>query len=386
MIRMSDGTRLIAGAMSGTSGDGVDVAIVRVDGVGLSMKAQLLHHHHVPFDAGIRSALFAIRDTQQFRLSELAKLGREISLTYARAVNESLSAANLHADQLSAVAAHGQTLYHDPPNTIQWFDPSLVAGEVGCPVVSDFRRADCAAGGQGAPLVPFADYILFRDSKSNRALLNIGGIANVTFVPAGAQIDQTVAFDTGPGNCISDFLCRRHEADGPGFDFEGHLARSGKADERVLKEVMRAPYFKLPPPKSTDGPEMIAQFNRAVDTWNRNSATPVYLRDLLAVACRITCTSIMWGLSCSKQPTDEVVVSGGGTKNKFLIELLSSLITGSQSMTLRHAEELGVPGDAKEAIAFALLGAATLDGVPSNLPSVTGARRAVVLGSITPKP
>ena len=205
---MPDKARLIAGAMSGTSGDGVDVAIVRITGQGLEMSASLVHHHHVAFTAQIRQALFAIRDTQQLKLSELAQLGREISLTYARAVNESLAAANLHADDLGAVAAHGQTLYHDPPNTIQWFDPSLVAAEARCAVVSDFRRADCAAGGQGAPLVPFADYILFRDPTKNRVLLNIGGISNITWIPASAQIDQLIAFDTGPGNCISDWLIR----------------------------------------------------------------------------------------------------------------------------------------------------------------------------------
>src|SRR5207253_8809934 len=138
--------------------------------------------------------VFAMPDTQQLRLSDLATLGREISLTYARAINEALSAANLRADDLSAVAAHGQTLYHDPPNTIQWFDPALVAAEVGCAVVSDFRRADLAAGGQGAPLVPFADYILFRHPTKDRVLLNLGGIANLTYLKAGGSFGEVIAF------------------------------------------------------------------------------------------------------------------------------------------------------------------------------------------------
>ncbi len=227
-------SRLIAGAMSGTSGDGVDIAIVRITGEGLEMSARLLHHHHVPFDATIRDTLFAIRETQQLRLSDLAKLGRDISLIYARAVNEALLAANLRADDLSAIAAHGQTLYHDPPNTIQWFDPALVAAEVGCAVVSDFRRADCAAGGQGAPLVPFADYILFRDATKNRVLLNIGGIANITYIPAGASIDKIVAFDTGPGNCISDWICRMKGPFGLSWDVDGAGASRG----RVLQNTV----------------------------------------------------------------------------------------------------------------------------------------------------
>src|SRR5204862_6327005 len=135
-------------------------------------------------------------------------MGGEISVTYATAVNEALAAVGLSAERLAAVAAHGQTLFHDPPNTIQWFDPALVAAEVGCAVVSDFRRADLAAGGQGAPLVPYADYVLFRHATKNRVLLNIGGIANLTYIPAGAALDQVIAFDTGPGNCVSDWICR----------------------------------------------------------------------------------------------------------------------------------------------------------------------------------
>ncbi len=231
---MSQQPRLIAGAMSGTSGDGVDVAIVRVEGIGLGMSAKLLKHHHVAFDASIRTRLFAIRETQQIQLGELARLGRDISLTYARCVNEASAAANLRANQLSAIAAHGQTLFHDPPDTIQWFDPSLVAAEVGCAVVSDFRRADCAAGGQGAPLVPLADYILFRDATKSRVLLNIGGIANLTHIPAGATIDQLLAFDTGPGNCISDWLMRAHDPGGCGYDKKGDLALSGKPDMTIV--------------------------------------------------------------------------------------------------------------------------------------------------------
>src|SRR5438093_1385317 len=186
---MQASSRNIAGAMSGTSADGVDVAIVAVAGRGLDMTAQLLRHHHQPYNDELRREIFALRGDQISKnlLPRLAKLGRDISLTYASAVKAALTAAGMQASDLAAIAAHGQTLFHDPPNTIQWFDPALVAAEVGCAVVSDFRRADCAAGGQGAPLVPFADYILFRDPKRTRVLLNIGGIANITLLGAGAE-------------------------------------------------------------------------------------------------------------------------------------------------------------------------------------------------------
>src|SRR6185503_13117382 len=186
---MNAHSRYVAGAMSGTSADGVDIAIVAIDGRGYDMTARLVVHHHRPYNDTLRRQIFAFRSggggsVSQDTLGELAQMGREISLTYAAAVNEALAAAHMEAKNLAAVAAHGQTLFHDPPNTIQWLDPSLIAAEVGCPVVSDFRRADCAAGGQGAPLVPFADYILFRDPVKTRVLLNIGGIANITHLPA----------------------------------------------------------------------------------------------------------------------------------------------------------------------------------------------------------
>src|SRR5688500_2071236 len=179
----SASTRLIAGAMSGTSADGVDVAIVRIDGRGFAMNAKLVRHHHVRYDPVLRDNIFALRAAQEGPLKELAQIARDVSLSYARAVNEALHAERLTCNDLAAIAAHGQTLFHKPPCTIQWLDPALLAAEVGCAVVSDFRRADCAAGGQGAPLVPFADYVLFRHATHHRLLINVGGIANVTYIP-----------------------------------------------------------------------------------------------------------------------------------------------------------------------------------------------------------
>jgi anhydro-N-acetylmuramic acid kinase len=370
----NESARLIAGAMSGTSADGVDVALTRVTGRGLGMKAELVRHHHRPYDAALRASIFQLRDSGQTSLSDLARLAREISLTYALTVNEALSGANLRASDLAAVAAHGQTLYHAPPDTIQWLDPALIAAEVGCPVVSDFRRADCAAGGQGAPLVPFADYILFRHPTKNRVLLNIGGIANITYLPGGlANADGVIAFDTGPGNCISD-----HIQDGA-VDAGGRLARRGEVNQRVVREVLNGEYFRRAPPKSTDGPEMIGAFGEAERKFPMNRVT-----DRLATACAVTAASIASAVTrfCPAQ-VGEVIASGGGTRNAAIMGTLRTELGG---VPVRTTDELGVPSDAKEAIAFALLAAATLDGEPSNVPSVTGARRAVVLGSITPAP
>lgn len=371
-------SRLIAGAMSGTSADGVDVAITRVTGRGLAMSAELVLHHHRPYDPALREAIFSLRTTGRTELRELARIGREVSLTYAAAVTEALNAANLKACDLAAIAAHGQTLFHEVPLTIQYFDPSLVAYEVGCPVVSDFRRADIAAGGQGAPLVPFADYVLFRHPTKTRVLLNIGGIANVTYLPKGCTPEEVIAFDTGPGNCVSDHICRTRGPFGLSWDVDGAGASHGRVMLDVVQQLLKAPYFTQAPPKSTDGPEMIELFEAALPAGKHE------MNDLLATASYLTAASIHQAIAGLKgPPVDEVIASGGGIYNKAIMGWLKSNFEPAE---IHPTRKLGVAPDAKEALAFALLGAATLDGVSSNVPSVTGARRGVVLGSVTPKP
>jgi anhydro-N-acetylmuramic acid kinase len=320
-----------------------------------------------------------MRQTGQCELSELASLGHDISLAYATAINEALLAGRLSADDLAGVAAHGQTLFHAPPKTIQWFDPSIVAHEVGCPVVSDFRRADCAAGGQGAPLVPFGDFLLFRNPELNRVLLNIGGVANLTYLRAGGTLDELIAFDTGPGNCISDFIMRMRSPGGEAFDADGTLAMSGKANESLGYKFIANDYFQADPPKTTDVPTMLALYEEL-----RRSDAAMSLPDELATACYLTAKCIAEAIrSFTPKGIDELIASGGGTRNQAMMKWLHELLPG---VSIRTTDELGVPSSAKEALVFALLGAATLDGVPANVPSATGAQRRVVLGSITPKP
>jgi anhydro-N-acetylmuramic acid kinase len=372
--------RLVAGAMSGTSADGVDVAVVRICGSGYEMSAELVTHHHRPYPAELRQTIFAIRSAGSAKLAELAELAREISLVYAATVNEALLSQGLAAGDLACVAAHGQTLFHQPPVTIQWLDPALLAAEVGCPVVSDFRRADCALGGQGAPLVPFADYILFRDAKKDRVLVNIGGIANLTYIPAGADLEWLIAFDTGPGNCVSDWLCRRLEPEGLGFDMGGRRAQEGQVIQAIVDRMLKASYFWQRPPKSTDGPAMIELFCESVGGRLESHI----LEDLLATASCITGKGLAQSIfQFLPDEPDEVIVSGGGMHNRAIMDCLRRELGGIRVLT---TDELGLRSEAKEAMAFALLGAATLDGVPGNVPAVTGARRAVVLGAVTPKP
>jgi len=365
--------------MSGTSADGVDAAIVEIAGHGLDMLAKLIHHEHRPYEPQLRQTIFQIRESGATELSTLARCGRDISRAYADAIREAVRKAALSGHNLAAVAAHGQTLYHLPPDTIQWLDPSVIAAEVGCRVVSDFRRTDCAAGGQGAPLVPFADYILFRHKTMARAVVNIGGIANVTCLFPDSPLEAILAFDVGPGNCISDYLMRQHNPNGPGVDLDGNLATSGTVHRGLYEAVDSDSYFRASGPKSTDGPAMIGIF---LDARQRVGGS-IPLADQLATACAVTASQIVRGLSVfGGHFKGEVIVGGGGTQNRQIMNLLARHVCGG----LKTTDDLGVPSQAREAMAFALLGAATLDGVPSNVPSCTGAKRAVVLGSITPVP
>jgi anhydro-N-acetylmuramic acid kinase len=370
--RPDDKPLLLAGAMSGTSADGVDVALVRVQGPADRLQATLLLHHHRPYPPDLQQAIRQIRLDGNVALRRLSEITRVITLTYAAAANEAVLGANVVSQDLAAVAAHGQTMFHDPPLTMQCLDPSLLAAEVGCRVISDFRRADCAAGGQGAPLVPFADYMLFRHPSRRRAVLNIGGIANVTLLRPGATLDEVVAFDTGPGNCLSDWLMgptgRSHDPGGTG-------ALRGRAIGSIVDRVIQDPYFARRPPKSTDGPAMIAMFRDAI--LQEGAAAPA-LDDLLATACRITARSIAAALAEQDFHPDELIVSGGGTANAAIMSELQALFQG-----VVVSDDLGIPSPAREAVAFAILGYASLHEIPANLPRVTGARRAVVLGSIT---
>ena len=375
-------SRIVIGAMSGTSADGVDAAVVRIAGRGTSMTATLLAHRQHAYPPDLRQAVFRARAAADpVRLGDLARLGRQISLAYAQAVRDAMAAANVAAAEVAAVAAHGQTLFHEPPDTIQWLDPALLASETGCAVVSDFRRADLAAGGQGAPLVPFADYVLFGHPQKTRVLLNLGGIGNITHLRAGASIKELVAFDTGPGNCISDALVRAIEPAGPGLDVDGAIAARGVPVHPLLQHALADPYFAKPPPKSTDVPAMLSVFNSARASIGRNDR----FEDLVRTACLLTATTVADAIRkfCDPFP-DELIVSGGGVRNGTLMQLLRDRL--GAAVPVLPVDDLGVPSEAKEAVAFALLAAATLDGEPSNVPAATGAKRPAVLGSITPRP
>lgn len=398
---MSQHSRILLGAMSGTSADGVDVAAVEIAGRGLAMQAKYLGHIEHPYDAELRRRIFELRESGSCRLDELAKLGRDITLAYADATRELMTGMSLDPRSVAGLAAHGQTLYHAPPDSIQWLDPSLLAARTQLVVISDFRRADLAAGGQGAPLVPFADWILFRHPEKTRVILNIGGIANLTYLPAGGGVEDVIAFDTGPGNCWSDWLLRQHDPGGPVFDEGGRRALEGRPSFRLGEWILQQEYFRRAPPKSTDVSAMIDLLKSApVSVWpwfgKRRADEELAMTDELAELADAVGRIISAAVQLLPTEVDELVAAGGGAKNNAILHWIGwhtprSHPEGRIWIDRGWADglttdELGVPSQAREAVAFAILGAATLDGEPSNVPSATGASKRVVLGSITPRP
>lgn len=352
----------MVGVMSGTSADGVDAALVRIQGKGPDIHVRPEAWVSKAYPQPLRQTILRVREQNKVSLSELGMLAARVSDVYTETILQLLEKTGVKSEIVSAVACHGQTLYHSPPWSIQWLDPSRIAQNIGIDVISDFRRADLAAGGQGAPLVPFADWVLFRSQDRDRVILNLGGIANITILPRAGGLDEVRGFDTGPANCISDWLMRDHG----GLDMGGRLALSGTPDSQIVHRLMSDEYFARSGPKSTDGPEMIRIWKRCVHDHLR-------LEDQLATAAKWVAESILQAIGPSSNP--ELIVAGGGIRNTAIMQYLKGAIP---------TDLVGVPSQARESIAFAILGCATLDRVCANLPAVTGAVRKVVLGAIYP--
>lgn len=376
----------LAGVMTGTSADGLDVALVefgpaRETGPGGAWGWRLLGFQHTAYAPALRRRILRLA-AGEAPLAELARLDAELGERIGEAVVRACRRFGVAAGRLAAVASHGQTVYHEGGvTTLQIGDAARIAARTGCEVISDFRRADIAAGGQGAPLVPFADYLLYRSPTRYRVALNLGGIANLTLLPPGARPEDVAAFDTGPGNMACDALMQIISDGRQAYDRNGVLAASGRPDPRLLQRILRQAYFRKAPPKSC-GRE---QFGRA---WverivaRRPRLAPA---DLMATLVAVTAQSVARGVARGGEAAlgAEVIASGGGTRNRALMAALQQALP---RCGFCRSEAFGVPSQAKEALAFALLGAAHLRGEAGNLPSATGARRAVVLGSRTPAP
>ena len=386
---MNAKTMTVAGIMSGTSADGIDVSVVRIEAAKPRPKLTLLVHEGFAFPAPLRRAVLAAMNARSTSTAELARLSWRLGLAYAEAV---LATAKRHNVKLDLIGCHGQTLYHQPRAekylgsqfacTWQAGEAQVVASSLGVPVVSNFRPADMLAGGQGAPLVPLLDYVLFADAKRGRVLQNIGGIANLTAIPAGAAADQVIAFDTGPGNMVIDALAQ--ELFDKPFDRNGALAAEGTVIAPVLEAALRNPYFHLKPPRTAGreqfGREYAAKF---LADCRRHSARS---EDALATATALTAESIARSYKRFVRPKMkggvDYIVSGGGARNHTLMAMLAQRLE-PLGCELAASEEFGLPAEAKEAAAFALLAWQTWHHLPGNVPSATGAARPAILGQVT---
>ena len=372
-------TRLGLGLMSGTSADGIDAVLAEFSGKGLRTRVKTLSFETYPFTPEMKKRILKLVCA---RAEEICEMNFIMGELLAQAASRLMKRAKLSPGKVDFIGSHGQTVYHlsghpwRRNSTLQIGEGAVLAARTGMVTVCDFRPADIAAGGTGAPLVPFADYILFRKKGKPRALLNLGGIANVTVIPG--TLRQVMAFDTGPANMVIDSLVRLQSRGKRKWDDGGHLAGRGKLNEKLLEDLMSHPYLRLPPPKST-GREMFGE-EFAKDLWKRGRR--LSFEDLLATATFFTAASIYLGFDRFIFPlfrVEEIYVSGGGLHNRTLMGFLGKVFN---PIPVAPLDDLGVQGDAKEALAFALLADATLQGMASNVPSATGARRPAVLGKI----
>ena len=373
---------LVAGVMSGTSADGVDVALARIGPRPGGIALELAAHEEFKYPRALRERVLAAMDAKATSVAELARLNWRLGSFYADCVE---AARNKHQVTLQLIGMHGQTIFHQAATTRyagstiratwQTGEAAVLRARLGVPVVSDFRPADFAAGGQAAPLVPMLDFHLFRHAREQRVLLNLGGIANMTLLPAGCTLDEVVAFDSGPANMVLDALSQ--ELQGTAYDKGGRLASRGLASEAAVRRLMRDPYFRLPPPKSC-GRE---QFGQAYVARLLKLCAGMPAADVLATAAEITVRTVAEAFhGFLSQAHTTVIAAGGGVRNDFLMRRLAEALAPARLTT---TVEMDVPAQAKEALAFALLAWLTWHGLPGNVPTATGAKHAAVLGKVS---
>ncbi len=376
----------IAGVMSGTSLDGIDVALVHIDGSGVDSKVELIHFTTVPFCNDMKNDIQQALSIENSNVQLICSLNFKLGLRFANAVKEVCKEANFPLRQLDLIGSHGQTIYHQPqqdggmiPSTLQIGEPAIIAYETNTTVISNFRTMDMAAGGQGAPLVPYSEIILYRHQTKNRLLQNIGGIGNVTVIPSQLSEKSVIAFDTGPGNMVMDEVCQRLFQ--LSYDQNGNIAKQGVVVEEVLTYCMNHPFLKMNPPKSTGreqfGEEFVSELLKRFEKHSKEN--------ILTTVTRFTASSIVYHYKEFILPyyeIDEVILGGGGSYNDTLVEMIRHGLK-EEKCALFLQEDIGYSSEAKEAIAFAILANETYHRNPSNVPSATGAKNSVILGNIT---
>ncbi len=379
----------VAGLMSGTSMDGVDAALLHVDAHPDHPTAELIEFVTLDYPDELREALEDMSIGHDTTAEEVATVNTGVGVTFSGSFFEACRRAGLDSEQVDFIGSHGQTVAHVPPDsnagspvsgTLQLGSPSTIAALTGVTTVGDFRLGDIALGGQGAPLAPYADYLLRRSDSSSRVILNIGGIANLTWLPAGCRPEDVIAFDTGPGNMVIDSLFQVMFPGEGRYDKAGNRAKQGQVSTELVDEFLTDPYFEKPPPKSTGhrdfGPPFAWRFQSRAEQMGLKRA------DILASGVELTTRTIALALNGfvkSRGTVDALYVSGGGAHNEVVFDSLTKQLGGVSCLPV---DELGIPADAKEAVDFAILARETLMGRPNVLPAVTGASNALVLGVI----
>ena len=382
-------SRLVIGLMSGTSADGIDAVLTRISGCGLDTRLEQLSFLYSPFPRKVRERILAIAGGEPANAAEWCRLKTLLGQLYAEACLDLCRQAGIEPKEVDLIGNHGQTIWHIPlpekylgqeiAGTLQIGEDAMIAQSMGCPVVGDFRVRDMAAGGQGAPLVPYTEYLLYRDLRETVALQNIGGIANVTILPADCALEDVVAFDTGPGNMVMDALAVRLTDGAAAFDDGGRIAAAGTVSEELLRWMMCDPYLERRPPKTTGreyfGPAYVERLLGEAECLS------VSLQDVLTTVTRFTAEAIAYGIHrfAPSQPK-RLIVGGGGSRNETLLQALRRAVEPCLVLT---NEDLGYDSDAKEAVAFAVLANEAVFGLCNNAPCATGACERVVMGKLS---
>ncbi|HHT9133597.1 MAG TPA: anhydro-N-acetylmuramic acid kinase [Candidatus Avalokitesvara rifleensis] len=396
--------RSVIGLMSGTSSDGVSACLVEITGNYLKTQVELRAYETYPYDKRLRETLLGLTNTSQSPIEEVARLNMFLGKLFADAAANVVRKAGVQLREIDLIGSHGHTIIHRPQQdpkslrrknrnetcgsdfsfTLQIGEPSVIAHETGITTVADFRMRDVAAGGGGAPLVPYVDYLLFRHPTLSRAVQNIGGIANVTFLPRGCTINTNdiIAFDTGPGNMIIDHVTRIITNGKHDYDDGGALAEKGEVNEELLSRLMNHPYLTKTLPKSTGREDFGAHFADKLYKEAQSESCNNY--SILATVTAFTAKSIAESYQRFIMPrheVSEVILCGGGSQNHTLVKFLRKFL---KKVPVRMIEEFGIPSQAKEPLSFAVLANETICGNPGNIPGATGARERVVLGKVVP--
>jgi len=381
--------RYIVGLMSGTSADGIDAVVARIGGSGRRLRARVVAHVQRPFPAALRRHILHV--CLDGTVADVCELNFLLGGRFAEVAMAVIRLAKLRPENIAAIGSHGQTIHHLPnartPSTLQIGEPCVIAERTGITTVADFRVRDMAAGGQGAPLTPYADWALFTDPARPRIIQNIGGIGNLTFLPRRSELDEVMACDTGPGNMVLDGVAAVLSDGRLTYDRDGRWAARGEVSGKLLAEMMSHPFLGRRPPKTTGREEFGKAFVERVMAVARRRR--LRAEDIVATATAFTAASIADAyerfvfprIKAGDRDKLQIILGGGGAKNPEMRRMLQERLDGAELLT--H-EDFGVANEAKEALAFAILAHETLLGCPSNVPGASGARRRVVLGKIVP--